>query len=243
MNFYFHYCEELEKDVTKEVKQQIKAEAEQWVNERIQEKGENQNGSNTASAAQSMSPIGGTNSAKSVKDTSKQVTADATEVTSTAATQLIANNLKHGDITDDVSTSENLASAYAEFKEPTRSEPQRELTQALAPASTQTTLSNTTNIDEVTSSSSKEVEVDHSSVISCSTGNMTDSSFIQSSQESLGVGPLNASDFSDPREDMEEERETRTNIKTTNERDFDAGINDPTGKYQPQKNKIVNTFI
>ncbi|XP_018800263.1 PREDICTED: serine/threonine-protein kinase fray2 isoform X1 [Bactrocera latifrons] len=223
--------DELEKDVTKEVKQQIKAEAEQWVNERIQEKGENIYGPKNANTAQHMAAAGAANTAIFVKDTVKQVTADATEVTSTAATHLVANNSKHGDITDDVSTSENSAPAHAEFKEPTRSQPQRELTQTVAPASTQTVLSNTTNIDEVTSSSSKEVEADHSSVISCSTSNMTDSSFIQSSQESLGLTPLSVSDYSDPREDMEEERETRTNIKTTNERDFDTGINESTEKH------------
>uniref|UniRef100_A0A1I8PMH1 Uncharacterized protein n=1 Tax=Stomoxys calcitrans TaxID=35570 RepID=A0A1I8PMH1_STOCA len=87
-----------------------------------------------------------------------------------------------------------------------------------------TTTQNETSMPvEVSSSSNRDLDIEQSSTVSNSTvtGAANDScasSGILSSQESASV-TLSHGDISDPREDFEEEREERTNIKTTSERE------------------------
>ena len=230
----------MDKNVSTEIKQKLKADAEQWAQKQIQEQ-------NTNSAPNSIPQAPETEQHKSLpvgtavtpqvaqqphsNGTKVSVEASEASVSSTAVASSDSQALSVAN-DDDVCTS----GAQQSFKPPIKQAllPTPNTAACLVVAATPLLAC---NVDEVTSSSSnnKELDLDHSSVMSCSTttscGAMTDnSSFMQSSQESSvgGMGMSAMSDYSDPREDYEEEREERMNLKTTNEREVEtsSGSND-----------------
>lgn len=207
------------------MKQKLKAEAEQWVKTQIPNEKPKPN------ACPPKSEENGTNT---TSETTQIVTSTAAAAASSDGNNSNSTVLKQSS-DEDVSTSAEQNSNNFKYpaKQPLLPTPNSACSTVVASASS------ACHMEEVSSSSNKELDADHSSVTSCSTststGALTDnSSVLQSSQESVGGLGLSAGDFSDPREDYEEEKEGRTNLKTTNEREVEnlvASNETSPGKY------------
>ncbi|XP_061403059.1 serine/arginine repetitive matrix protein 2 [Musca vetustissima] len=203
--------EDLEKDVSKEEKQKIKSEAEEWVKSQIKDKNKKTN----VPAVVDTNDATGSNSKGSSK-----------EQESVAIKIQVGPNPHEGDTT--------LIQGN-EIKEEIT-------TQSSEDVPSTTTQNDALLSTEVSSSSNKDLDIEQSSTVSNSTGSggmVNDScasSAIPSSQESASV-TMSHGDISDPREDFEEEREERTNIKTTNERE----TFEQTHEQSPEKSQ--NRFV
>lgn len=107
---------------------------------------------------------------------------------------------------------------------------------------------NSTSSVEGAASSLKEVELDQASNISNSASSIANdscaSSVLHSSQESASIN-MGHGEISDPREDFEEEREERTNIKTTSEREAFEQSNEhlPGILFLLVGNRLMHNFL
>ncbi|KAM7347725.1 uncharacterized protein ACRADG_007221 isoform 2-T2 [Cochliomyia hominivorax] len=210
--------DELEKDVSKEEKQKLKSEAEEWVNSQIKEKPKTK-----------------------VKQVAQQKQIDTQKSCPTQETQ--HNDVKKAQESSlqepQIQSSDNTATVSSieqEFKTPAE--------QTKPTISNEIDVNNSgqnlTQVVENTNNISKEMELDQTSNISNSAASLTNdsctSSVLQSSQESASVS-ISHGEVSDPREDYEEEREERTNIKTTSEREAFEHNNE----HSPEKS--VNRYV
>lgn len=229
---------DLDKDVTKEEKQKLKTEAEEWVKSQIAEgkkvpaKQQEEIKQKTEKREQPKQATATHTATATVTVTNE--TCEAVEATAAAATtaaaqpvvaatqsEQIAKHVPSGgtNLQESLPANSNDSSAPSLTK-PVITTPTVIAAQSTLPATpTEATLP----VAEVSSSSCKDIDIEQYSTVSNSTasGLANDScasSVIQSSQESASV-TLSHGDISDPREDYEEEREERTNIKITSERE------------------------
>ena len=217
----FFLFTDLEKDVSKEEKQKLKSEAEEWVKTQIKDKPKTR--------------------AKSVTE---QKLSETTKALATADTKDDANKVQNNPQVEQqeliqANASVNInasASTTQEFKTPTD--------QSSSTIASETDTNNSTpsivTCADAALSSTKETDLDQASSVSHSVASLNNdscaSSVIQSSQESIGI-TMSHGDLSDPREDYEEEREERTNIKTTSERETFEQMNN---EHSPGMLLLVN---
>lgn len=190
---------DLEKDVSKEEKQKIKSEAEEWVKSQISTK--------------AKKSVGAEDIKKAVENKEPEPPPLVQE------TNVNEEVIQTQEQQPDIQSSEKCVGVIQDLPSTTTQH------EALLPA-------------EVSSSSNRECDIEQSSTVSNSTAlssvanDSCASSGILSSQESASV-TLSHGDVSDPREDFEEEREERTNIRITSEREtFEQNAEHSPGNNQ-----------
>ena len=193
----------MEKDVSKEEKQKLKSEAEEWVKTQIKDK--------PKTRAKSVTEQKQSEATKIVPTADKKDDADKVQNNSQVEQQEV--------IQADASVNINAsASTTQEFKTPTDQSSNTIVSETDKNNSTSSVITCT----DAALNSTKETDLDQISSVSHSVTSLNNdscaSSVIQSSQESVGI-TMSHGDLSDPREDYEEEREERTNIKITSERE------------------------
>lgn len=205
---------DLEKDVSKEEKQKLKSEAEEWVKTQIKDK-----------------PKAKLKPAAEQKQTETPKALAASEIKDNVNKVQETSQVEKKDLTQNNVPVNNSATATAvqEFKTPTD--------QINNTISSETDTNNSTpthlNFEAAEVNSTKETDLDQGPSVTHSATSLNNdscaSSVIQSSQESASIA-MSHGDLSDPREDYEEEREERTNIKTTSEREaFDQSTEHSPG--------------